>query len=64
MNKFGVDVFGSFCIMKGPNCPFDSSNARNNGPTDFSVALMVIWLVYECIVLFLFITAALTAFEL
>ena len=63
MNKFGVDIFACYCIKIGPNCSLDSCNMRNNGPTNFPTTLMVIWIVYECVVLFLPIKAASTVFE-
>ena len=62
MKKFGVDIFTSFCVTVLPNCPLYYCNTRNNGPVNFRAALMVIWIVYECIVLFLPITAASTIF--
>ena len=63
MNKFGVDIFANFCIMIGPNCFLDSCNTRNDGQTNFPAAFIVIWIVHECVGLFLPITAASTVFE-
>ena len=63
INKFDVDIFVSFCTTIGPNCSLEFCNTRNNGPTNFLAALMVTWIVHECVLLFLTITPVSTAFE-
>ena len=61
--KYSYQFCASFCIVRGSNCLLDACNTRNNRPINFPAALMVIWIVYECIVLFLPIIAASTVFE-
>ena len=63
INKFDVDIFSSLYKTIEPNSPLDYYNTRNNGSANFCAALMVIWIVYQCVVLFLPITVTSIVFE-